>query len=257
MKMNKLLRFIFVLFIIYLLYLLARSISNPTFFNSSKENYRNMLKSNTHPWSPDLIRRFQEYQTTTFDNSYQFDMDQLQKQASPEEAEYLMKHDKWPWSPDTQHYYLNAINHSTLLQILPKEALEDVQQIYNEAAMRQLLAWNDKEGEFLLSGVKLMDNQRLENERPENNFARALETDMSIRCDGSKGMVWSRNNKKIENADLPDIIPGFQFGEKGVCNPCGPLKDVPDYSCPFTLNIDGNASVSPIWQDYFVIADHN
>ena len=202
-------------------------------------------------WPPDLLKRFQEYENSTFDNSYQFDMQRLQKQAGPKDVEYLLKNDKWPWSEETQHLYLDAIGKSTLLQVDPGEALKNVMQIYNENAMRQLLAWNTKEGEFLLGGVTLMNDNRKENENPDNNFAKELEPDMSIRCDGEKGMVWNSNNKKIPNADLPSVVPGFEFGDKGACNPCGPLADKPDYSCPFSLNINGDASVSPLWKAFW------
>ena len=207
---------------------------------------------NNTDWSPDLLKRFQEYENSTFDNSYQFDMQQLQKQAGPKDVEYLLENDKWPWSDETQKLYLDAISHSTLLQVEPGEALKNVMRIYNETAMRQLLAWNTKEGEFLLGGVTLMDDDRKENDaNPNNNFAKELEPDMSIRCDGEKGMVWNSNNKKIRNADLPSVVPGFEFGDKGACNPCGPLADEPDYSCPFSLNIDGDDSVSPLWKSFW------
>ncbi len=222
------------------------------FVKKETESFQNKLNCNSeNTWSPDLLKQFQEYENSTFDNSYQFDMQQLQKQAGAKDVEYLIKNDKWPWSDETQKLYLDAISHSTLLQAEPGEALKNVMRIYNENAMRQLLAWNTKEGEFLLGGVTLKDNDRKENENSNNNFAKELEPDMSIRCDGEKGMVWNSNNKKIRDSDLPSVVPGFEFGNKGVCNPCGPLADEPDYSCPFSLNIDGDDTVSPLWKAFW------
>ena len=49
------------------------------------------FQNNNSNWSPELLKRFQEYEKSTFDNSYQFDMQQLQKQASSEDVEYLLK----------------------------------------------------------------------------------------------------------------------------------------------------------------------
>ena len=201
-------------------------------------------------WSKDVLKKFKEYQNTTFNNSYQFNMDKLQQQASSEDAEYLMKNDKWPWSDDTQDLYLAAIGKSTIVQILPQESLDNVMQIYNENAMRQLLSWNTKEGEFLLNGVKVgSGKQKSENE--ENNFTRALHPNKTIRCNGDKGMIWASNNKKINNADLPSLISGFEFGDAGVCNPCVALEDEANYNCPFSLNMDGDKSVSSIWKGFW------
>ena len=219
--------------------------------NRINTNPEGFTTTNKNIWSPDILQKFKEYQTTTFNDSYQFNMDKLQQQASSEDAEYLIKNDKWPWSNDTQQLYLDAIGKSTMVQILPQESLDNVMQIYNENAMRQLLSWNTKEGEFLLGGVKvgLGDKQKSANE--ENNFARALHPDKQIRCDGDRGMIWASNNKKINNADLPSLIPGFEFGDAGVCNPCVALEDEANYSCPFSLNVDGNKSVSSIWKGFW------
>lgn len=219
--------------------------------NISIEGFTSNTNKNTNIWSQDILKKFKEYQNTTFNNSYQFNMDKLQQQASSKDVEYLMNNDKWPWSTDTQNLYLAAIGKSTMVQILPKESLDNVMKIYNENAMRQLLSWNTKEGDFLLGGVKVGEGKKQKSQNEENNFTQALYPDKAIKCDGDKGMIWSSNNKKINNADLPSLISGFEFGDAGVCNPCIALEDNANYSCPFSLNINGDKSVSSIWKDFW------
>jgi len=256
---NKLIPFIFVVFFGYLIYLLVMHRTNPT------ESFRpnNHLFNKTDNWSDDLLKRFREYQNTSFDNTYQFNMEMLQHQASPQEAEYMLKNNHWAWSNETQQLYLDEIAKNTMVQILPQASLNNVMKIYNENAMRQMLSWNTKEGDFLLSGVTIKN--KIENgngndhkqydskELANSNFSHELtkENESIIRCDGEHGMIWNNNNKKINNADLPALIPGFQFGDKGVCNPCVALQDNPNYSCPFSLNLDGDDSVSAVWKAFW------
>jgi hypothetical protein len=42
-------------------------------------------------------------------------------------------------------------------------------------------------------------------------------------------------------------VNGFKF-LNGACNPCSPLDNPPNYSCPFSLNTGNGAEVSPIWK---------
>ena len=56
-------------------------------------------------WSRDLMTRFNTFQNTVNLNDHQFNLKVLQEQASPEEAESLLKNGHWPWSQDTQTKY--------------------------------------------------------------------------------------------------------------------------------------------------------
>jgi len=47
-------------------------------------------------------------------------------------------------------------------------------------------------------------------------------------------------------------MPGFSF-VNGPCNPCSPLNDNPDYSCPFKLNVKGNDAISDVWKELWSI----
>ena len=234
-SVKKILIFVFVSLIVYSI---IRYLSHPL----------DSFQSNSATWSPETIDKFKDYQKTTFQNTYQFNMDTLQKQASEQDAEYLVKNKHWEWSDETKQLYLDAIAQNPMVRILPQESLDNVMKVYNENAMRQILSWNTKEGDFLLTGITVMNQNQTMNVR--DNFARELEPDMSIRCDGAKGMIWSGNNKKINNEDLPATIPGFEFRDK-VCNPCVALRDEPNYSCPFSLKIDGDKSVSAVWKSFW------
>ena len=48
-------------------------------------------------WSSKLKTDFANFENTHNPN-FQFDVNIIQKQASPEEVEYLIKNNKWPWS---------------------------------------------------------------------------------------------------------------------------------------------------------------
>jgi hypothetical protein len=56
----------------------------------------------------------------------------------------------------------------------------------------------------------------------------------------------------IASEDIPNEVAGFSF-VKGPCNPCAPLNDTPDYSCPFKLNVKGNDEVSDVWKNLWSI----
>lgn len=208
----------------------------------TKESFENKL------WSDELLQRFQEYQNNTFQNSYQFNMNMLQKQAEPQEVQYLLKNNKWPWTDKTKQLYLDAIRNNPIVKIQPQVSLDRVMKIYNENAMLQLLSWNTKEGDFLLQGIRLGNRDEIEND--DSNFERAMTPETNIRCDGDKGMLLSVNDTQIrlKNEEIPLYVPGFQFGRRGVCNPCIALSDEPNYSCPFVLNVDGDSNVSSIWE---------
>ena len=167
-------------------------------------------------WSPDLIKRFNIYQKSVNENRNQYDLTQLQRQASPEEAEELLKTGFWPWPNDLKQLYIEKVSNNPIIKIEPQYALNYAMKLYNKNAVTELLAWNTKEGHFLLYGT-------------QNN----------IKCSPESVMKKGGTEIKIEN--IPKEIPGFSF-VKDSCNPCLALDA--DFSCPFRL---GDDSISEPW----------
>jgi hypothetical protein len=109
------------------------------------------------------------------------------------------------------------------------------------------MAWNSKEGTFLLSGVVIGHTKGLP--QNNNNIARcgssgSMEKITSMGYDGINGSL-TKNTEVINNSDLPSVVPGFKFLKEDKCNPCVALDA--DYSCPFSLNVGDGGTVSPIW----------
>ena len=137
-----------------LIILLVISIILLNSYLKTKTGFQNS-NSNIDSWSPELIKRFNIYQTTIEiekENNKDFDLDILQKQASPFEVEELLETGYWPWSKELQNEYLNKIMYNKIIKIEPKYALDYAMKTYNQTAARELLAWNTKEGQFLLFG---------------------------------------------------------------------------------------------------------
>jgi hypothetical protein len=191
-------------------------------------------------WSDDLKKRFVEFQQTENDNRNQYNMDVIQQQASPKEVEELLATGFWPWSDDTRYQYMDSVWHNKIIKVNIGDAMEYAQKTYNEAAAKRLLAWNAKEGQFLLFGAKgNTDNDMIKCSPDDNNnsvMQKIIKTEVSV-------------NPKvvdIDNANIPNEMPGFSF-VKEPCNPCVALHD--DYSCPFKLNIKGeDDTVSHFWR---------
>jgi hypothetical protein len=168
-------------------------------------------------WSPDLIKRFNIYQNSVNQNINQYNLTQLQRQASPEEVEELLKTGVWPWPEDLKQLYIKKVSDNPIIKIDPHYALNYAMKLYNKQAVTELLAWNTKEGHLLLYGT-------------HNN----------IKC--SPDSVIQKGGTEIKTEDIPKEIPGFSF-VKGSCNPCIALDA--DFSCPFRL---GDDSISEPWQ---------
>lgn len=227
------------------------------FFNLySKNAIYESFSNNSNKWSQDLINRFLIFQKTTNKNNHQYDMEMVQRQASPQEAEELLRTNKWPWSNETKYLFMENLWKNPMIKIDPGIALEDAMQIYNETAMKELLAWNAKEGQFILYGGDLGITPGM----PETSRN-------SIKCvsDGKGNFnvqktiykdynTWNGfkniETTNVSNQDIPKEMPGFNF-VRGPCNPCVPLNMPPDYSCPFTLNIKGDNSTSQIWKNFW------
>jgi hypothetical protein len=201
-------------------------------------------------WSRDLVTRFNKYQETVNLNDNQFNLKVLQDQASPEETEQLLKTGYWPWSQDTQDQYYEAVWQNPMIKFFPGAALDYAMKLYNETAVKRLMSWNTKEGQFLLYGGKNGDNTVIKcSEDPDKNPVLQKTT-----FDGYN--LWNgyknTSTTNIKNEDVPKEMPGFSF-VKNSCNPCSALNDPADYSCPFKLNVKGDNETSAVWKNLWNI----
>lgn len=204
-------------------------------------------------WSDDLVAKFLKFQKVLNPNVV-YDMKVVQQQASPDEVEYLFLNNKWPWSKEVIDLYQQAVAENSFVKVDPGIAMIDAQRIYNEMAMKQVLSFGTKEGTFLLNGVVIGHNKNM----PSNvNDLVRCGTDPKTRRSVVEKVVYNgydsisgAMNKSVTNVeygDIPGLVNGFQF-LNGPCNPCSPLDNPPEYSCPFSLNTGNGAEVSPIWK---------
>jgi hypothetical protein len=211
------------------------------------------FQNNYSNWSPDLIRRFNVYQTTMNKNKTYFDLDILQKQASPDEVEQLLETGFWPWPDSLNNDYIEKVWSSPIIKIDPHYALDYAMRIYNQTAVRELLAWNTKEGQFLLYGGDLGVSDGM----PKNvHNTIKCSTDSNDNSIMEKkvfnGMnLWNgfmnTTTTTVKPEDIPKEMPGFTF-VKNPCNPCVALNSPGDFSCPFKLNVKGDDSISNPWK---------
>jgi hypothetical protein len=239
-------------------------------FSLSKTEGRPSKTGNTEgregftQWSSKVKTDFVNFENTHNPN-FQFDMNIIQKQASPEEVEYLIKNNKWPWSESVKAMYKDAVMRNSVISMDPGVAMDVAQTIYNETAVKELLSWNTKEGAFLLTGVTVghtkglpdninnivrcgtSDSNGNGNSSSNSNGGAVMEKITNVGYDGINGSM-IKNYAPVPDAEIPKLVPGFKF-LKGECNPCVALNDPANYSCPFSLNVGDGGEVSTIWKD--------
>jgi hypothetical protein len=230
------------IFIILLVCLIVYPIFSPI-IEDFQPNTNNNVK-----WSIDLIKRFNKYQYTVNENNYEYNLDELQKQVSPEDVEYLLKTGKWYWSDDLKKQYIEEVWSNPMIKTDPNISLEQSMKIYNQRAMTEILAWNSKEGELLLYGITTKEHKNINGTNKD-----------SIKCSPKSGVMektlfkgmnlWNgyTNTKTIslKPEELTNEIPGFSF----VSNPCNPCSAIDgNFNCPFILNVDNNANISDPWK---------
>ena len=222
-------------------------------FNSFTKNNKKIMISgfqnyHTTRWPSDLINRFQKYQTTMNDNNHQFNLDQLQKQASPEEAEEYLKTGLWYWPDDLKELYIEGVWSNTMINIDPQYALNYAMEIYNQNAVRQLLAWNTKEGQFLLYGGDLgLKMPQIHPDQNKHNTIKCSSDSLNMEKTVYNRVNYTTTTTIVNPEDIPKEMPGFSF-VKGPCNPCSAFDG--DFSCPFRLKIkdETNNSISKPWK---------
>jgi len=211
---------------------------------NKKDLVREGFKGGT-AWSDDLLNRFASYQNNSNDNRNRYNMEVIQQHASPYEAETLIHTGYWPWSDDTKYEYTDAIWHHKIIKINVGDALDYAMKTYNESAIKQMMSWNTKEGQFLLYGSKGKGKGKgnkydtIKCSTDESNNASMIGI---IKKEFKDDYI--ENSVPISNEDIPNQMSGFSF-LKGSCNPCVALHN--DYSCPFKLNVKGDDTTSPIW----------
>ena len=225
-------------------------LSRVSWESSLKEGF---VAKNTVPWSDDLVAKFLKFQKVLNPNVV-YDMKVVQQQASPDEVDYLFKNNKWPWSKEVIDLYQQAVAENSFVKVDPAIAMIDAQRIYNEMAMKEVLSFGTKEGTFLLNGLVIGHNKNM----PSNvndlvrcgtdpNTGRSVVEKVVYNGYDSISGAMNKSVTNVEFGDIPGLVNGFKF-LNGACNPCAPLDNPPEYSCPFSLNTGNGAEVSPIWK---------
>ena len=234
-------------------------------------------------WNPESTRDFLQIQST-INRQKIFDVNMIQEnQASQEELDYFNENGRWPWSQNTILLYESAVRSNPFIRTLPEDSVNYVRTIYNEAAILRIISYQTKEGYFLLNGVLVKNPSGNKYEDLPSGFGDfALSEDSGllenrsddiIKCNmknsnnstlerityTGKGGIFGEQKSKttpVDYNDLEKIIPGFTF-LNGPCNPCGPLNENPDYSCPFRLNVKHKTSfISSVWQNLWGIKEN-
>lgn len=199
-------------------------------------------------WPPELIKSFVEFERTVNPHNL-YDINIVQKQANPNEVKYLLKNGYWPWTSEVQTMYKNASQQSFFVRSDLDISLIEQQKIYNQTAILELLSMNTKEGSFLLTGVNIGHTKGLPTSvnnvvrcSPSGHMEKIIYTGYNSMNEGLQKKV-----TKVEDKDLPGLVNGFHF-VNGPCNPCGPLHDTANYSCPFSLDTGDGKTISPEWK---------
>ena len=229
-------------------------------------------KEGFYTWSEHQTQHFLRLQKTINTNKI-FDVEEIQKQASPKELDYFLEHNMWPWSKDVKDLYESYVLKNVYIQNDPKNLLNRARSIYNENAILDILSEQAKEGQFLLNGVEVNSNKSMvPNGAGTFAYSSGLVTNMYnpvYKCGENKktgtpemkrfqymgdDKMLGQHTTKIEDVDvsnLEELIPGFKF-INGPCDPCSALNYDSNqrYKCPFELKIKKNqGSISAIW-DY-------
>lgn len=202
-----------------------------------------------------------------------FDVNMIQKsQASQEEVDYFNKNQSWPWSANTKALYIQQINRNPYVRVIPESSLNYAMRVYNEAAILRLISYRTKEGQFLLDGALVPDpsgnkwedlpsgfgNYPYYYGEMENHSKDVIKCNMDdptnaylerIHYTGKGGIFGEQTytTTRVDYNDLENIIPGFKFLKKP-CNPCGPINENPDYTCPFNIKLKGKPYITDLYK---------
>jgi len=213
-------------------------------------------KENIKRWSDETIKDLIVFENTVNSQIYT-DLNIVQSQASEEEARYLLKNGKWPWSQEVKQLYMDSVSINPYIRNMPEDSLNTAMTIYNQTAILQVLRTQTKEGRFLLSGITFDSNPSAHTENTYGYKSGLVsKNDTVIKCENkkddfsltkieyigdSKGITANHQFKKskLDYKTLESEVPGFHF-INGPCDPCIAFNSPADYSCPFKLEIDPN-----------------
>ena len=221
-------------------------------------------------WSESVIKEFIRTQAAQ-NQDVIFDMDMIQLQATQKEAEELIKTGMWPWSQRTQDIYFDAISRSTMSKKGSLKSMNNDRTIYNENAILQMIALNDKEGQFLIEGARIAGTSPSADPysgRGTYGIHSGLISDDNdlIQCNkgklerlhslGNDGITGAHVSKvsEVDYKELPNIIKGFKF-IKQPCDPCVALNSPADYTCPFAIKKKGQHMPSFAWEKLWGLAE--
>jgi len=191
-----------------------------------------------------------------------YDMRNLSEQVTQTELDnYIEKTGMWTWSQEVQDLYREAVKKNPFIRSnVDNGDVEQARKIYSEKAILEILALQNKEGQFLANGLTVLNKDDIERDGLGSyNISSGLqpfsEGDSIIRCDANvlqeikykkRDPIFSTRiyeKTDLKNEELEKVIPGFKFSN-GNCNPCSALSG--DYSCPFT--VDSFGSTSNVWK---------
>jgi hypothetical protein len=229
-------------------------------------------------WTQESIDKFIRLQQSINPDAI-FDVDRIQEQASQEEVDYFIKNGMWPWSKEVIELYKNAVSNNNFIRTNLGDSVLEARKLYNEYIILEILSLQEKEGQFLLTGVTVSykkndgkdrdglgtyayNSELVTDETNPKASVIKCDTDFEINADTNQNIVlkqyqyvkeesiFGEIQEKITDVDynnLEKLVPGFKF-LKDPCNPCLALNDPANYSCPFKLDIkDTEKGVSPVW----------
>jgi len=224
---------------------------------------------NRNVWPQETIDAFNKFEKTHNPN-YIFDINVIQQQATPADVEYLIQNNKWFWSSEVQQMYIDALKQNIITSYDSESSLAYAQTIYNENAIKQLLSWNTKEGNFLLNGAVIGHSKNMpknvnnivkcyipQNDSYSNHKDNQESTPHKVVYDGYNSIYGNMNKEvtPISNEEIPKLVSGFQF-LKEPCNPCVALNSPAQYNCPFALNTGNGYEVSSVWNNLWGLSDY-
>lgn len=222
---------LFLFFIFIMLYFIRHRVLEKFTNNKTQKNPNNPEPQKNPEWPQELKDRFSQYQSTASANNYKYDLEILQQQVSAEEVEEYLKTGYWNWDEDLKQMYLDRIQSNTIIKSIPEQQLNDAMKKYTSEAIKILLAFDYKEGKFLLYGGKSINGNVVKcSNNPEPMLEEIIDGEPTI----------------IHDENIPNVMTGFTFIDNP-CNPCVAINDPIHAKCAFKLNVLGNADISPIW----------
>ena len=197
-----------------------------------------------------------------------FDVEELKQQVNQTTLDAYLQNGYWDWSDETTQLYADAVDRNPMIRTYSGDAVAYAKQIYNENAILRILAMQSKEGQFLISGVEIVDDDAAANAQLSSGIGTFggldAQTNPIIKCSSNsssssqlektsftgRGDIFGEQlttKNIIADVDIEREIPGFHFLDKP-CNPCKAFGSNLDTSCPFELNIKHTPEgVSDVW----------